>query len=209
MTAALMILSLVLALLFGARFLLAPPSWAGTWTKAGSVAALAALGPVLGVSPLVTLGLALGALGDFCLSRPGERAFLAGMAAFALGHLAYAWAFWQGTAPPILPALAVIALALSTEVWLAPFAGPMRWPVRGYAVVIALMALSVLTVGLGAPLLTLGAALFLLSDVLLALDLFTFAGRPTPRPWLKRAVWAIYWAGQVQILWGAAGVSGA
>lgn len=206
MTTGLMIVALALALTYGAHFVLAPPSWAGSAVKAGSVAVLAALGPVLGLPPLVTAGLALGALGDLFLSRPGERAFLAGMAAFAVGHLAYAWAFWQGTAPPLLPALAVVALALSTEVWLAPHAGPMRGPVRAYAVVIALMALSVLTLGLRAPLLTLGAGLFLLSDVLLALDLFTLAGRPSPRPWLKRAVWACYWTGQALILWGAAGL---
>ena len=44
---------------------------------------------------LIYLGLAFGALGDFALSRRGEPAFLAGMAAFVLGHLLYAYALWQ------------------------------------------------------------------------------------------------------------------
>ena len=43
---------------------------------------------------LVVPGLALGALGDFFLTRRAEAAFLAGMGAFAAGHLAYAgWMF--------------------------------------------------------------------------------------------------------------------
>ena len=56
--------------------------------------ALLALAAMLGGAPrAITLGLALGALGDFLLSRPGEATFLAGMGAFAAGHLAYVGGF--------------------------------------------------------------------------------------------------------------------
>ena len=34
------------------------------------------------------------AAGDFLLSRPGQKMFLAGMVAFAAGHLAYIAGFW-------------------------------------------------------------------------------------------------------------------
>ena len=66
---------------------------AGSLAKAGSVGMLAVIAGMVGLWPMA-LGLALGALGDFALSRRGQAAFLAGMAAFALGHLAYAAAFW-------------------------------------------------------------------------------------------------------------------
>lgn len=46
---------------------------------------------------LVPLGLALGALGDLMLALGGIGRFLAGVAAFGLGHLAYAGGFlWRG-----------------------------------------------------------------------------------------------------------------
>ena len=43
---------------------------------------------------LVVLGLALGAVGDLCLALGGMQRFLAGVAAFGVGHLAYAGGFF-------------------------------------------------------------------------------------------------------------------
>lgn len=93
------------------------------------------------ISPLIGLGLAFGALGDFTLTRRRKTAFLLGMAAFAAGHLAYSAAFWlraqtlTDTLPPAalsgLSLAALIALALlvlSTEIWLAPRTGSPHWP---------------------------------------------------------------------------------
>jgi uncharacterized membrane protein YhhN len=80
----------------------------------------------------VPLGLALGALGDLCLALKGERLFLAGVAAFGLGHLAYAGGFllrsgelgFDGLSVGEGLALAGLAgLLVSTEVWLAPRTG--------------------------------------------------------------------------------------
>ena len=56
--------------------------------KTGATAALALAGLAAGAPWAVVLGLVLGALGDFFLTRRAETAFLAGMAAFAAGHLA-------------------------------------------------------------------------------------------------------------------------
>src|SRR5690606_29686032 len=139
-----------LAVVYGARFAGAPPSAAKSAVKTGAVAARA--------PGLVAVGLALGALGDLFLSRPGTRAFLAGMAAFAAGHLAYAAEFLvPGAGPPLLPAAALLVLALSTEAWLAPRTGALRWPVRGYVAVITLMALAALTLPAGRGLALAGA----------------------------------------------------
>lgn len=171
---------------------------------------------------LIALGLAFGALGDFALTRRSQTAFLLGMAAFAAGHLAYIAAFWlraqtiadamPSTAMPSTTTLAaLIALAmllLSTEVWLAPRTGALRWPVRGYVVVIGLMGMAALLlvphpVTLGATYLRIGAALFILSDLLLALRLFVFPTGMTAHK-LSIALWPAYWLGQTLIFFGAA-----
>lgn len=169
---------------------------------------------------LIALGLAFGALGDFALTRRSQTAFLLGMAAFAAGHLAYIAAFWlraQSVADAVPPAApsglslaALIALALlllSTELWLAPRTGALRWPVRGYVIVIGLMGLTSLLLvphpeTAGATYLQIGAALFILSDLLLALRLFVFPIGTTAQK-LSIALWPAYWCGQLLILLGA------
>ena len=100
-------------------------SWAKSTIKTLPVLTLAIVGVFhLLLAPqgfwVIPLGLALGALGDLLLSRPSDRAFLAGMAAFAAGHLAYVAGFW-GRGGTLTgwewAALAVVAaLILSTEV---------------------------------------------------------------------------------------------
>ncbi len=160
---------------------------------------------VAGAPVLVVLGLGLGALGDYFLSRPGKAMFLAGMAAFAVGHLAYAL-YFIGLANPhslFWPlAVVLVLLAATTEIWLAPHTGALRWPVRGYVGVITLMGLAGLAQA--APLILVGVGLFILSDLLLALVLFVM---PKARfAWvLAVTLWATYWLGQFLILQGALG----
>lgn len=193
-------------------------SLTGALVKTASTGLLAGFGAV-GGWPLpwaILLGLTLGALGDFCLTRPSPRAFLAGMAAFALGHLAYGWSFLSRAteiAPlQLAPAqagagLALLTLLLSTELWLAPRTGALRWPVRGYVVVIGLMGFAAIALpphpeNLSAALICLGAALFILSDLLLALRLFVARSEAARRA-LALALWPAYWGGQLLILLGA------
>ncbi len=192
------------------RYAAAPPSWMKTWVKTGSVAALALAAPGLSAPWAITLGLALGAVGDFCLSRPGERAFLAGMGAFAAGHLAYLAAFvgFGATLPGAGAILGLLVLGASTELWLAPRTGALRWPVRGYVLIILAMALAAL--GLppegfaGQGLVLLGALSFVASDLILAVEMFVLPeGRL--RQIARRVLWVLYWGGQALILWGARG----
>ena len=126
---------------------------AGSLAKAGSVGMLAVIAGMVGLWPMA-LGLALGALGDSALSRRGQAAFLAGMAAFALGHLAYAAAFWGRAmsmqALAYWPFAVLLALLISTEFWLAPRTGDLRWPVRAYVVVIGIMAALAMALAPGA-----------------------------------------------------------
>lgn len=193
----------VTALWYGLRFCHARPSRAKTSVKTISVGALALTALATGAPTLVTLGLVLGAAGDFFLSLRGEKAFLAGMAAFAGGHLAYAAAFVAagGGMPGAALLVPLAALGLSTEVWLAPHTGALRWPVRGYVLVILFMAAAAFSLPSGPV--TLGAALFVLSDFILALDLFRY-GPDRPNVWRARGLWAAYWLGQALILLGMA-----
>lgn len=174
--------------------------------KTAAVAGLALSGLMLEAPGLVTAGLALGALGDFALSRPGHRALLAGMAAFALGHLAYAvWFLGSVAAPDALrlgAMLGLLLLMVSTRVWLLPFTGALAPAVAAYVGVIAAMGLLALASTNGTALA--GAALFILSDILLALALFRPVGL-VGRRLLSLALWPAYWGGQALILLGATG----
>jgi uncharacterized membrane protein YhhN len=109
---------------------------------------------------------------------PGDR-FVAGLASFLVAHLAYLYAFAGGrpaaSAPGLLVVVAVVAGVVLALLW--PGLGRLRVPVLFYVGVIALMAWSALARGwelrtaaalLGAA----GAALFMASDALLALDRF-------------------------------------
>ncbi len=162
---------------------------------------------------LVPLGLALGAIGDLCLALRGERWFLAGVAAFGLGHLAYAGGFLLQTAALGPDGLTVgeavglallLVLLLSTEIWLAPRTGGLRAPVRVYVALIGLMGLAALLLpqAPGREALRLGAALFVASDLMLAVQLFLARDAMTRRR-LALALWPAYWLAQALIARGA------
>ena len=193
-----------LALIYLIRFAGAAPSGAKSVVKVGSVGALVLAAPLLGAPWAIALGLALGALGDFWLSRRGEAALLAGMAAFGLGHLAYTAAFWQAGAggPGLLGAGALGALGLWAMAWLAPRAGGLKWPVRCYIAIILAMAAQ--ASGLpGHTLARIGAAAFVASDLILALEMFVLPEGGLRRA-AQRGLWALYWGAQAAILWGMA-----
>lgn len=180
---------------------------AGSVAKAAAVAALAVIAGVAGQWP-IALGLGLGTIGDFALSRRGQAAFLAGMAAFALGHLCYAAAFW-GAAGALTVGhwamlAALLAVLVSTEVWLAPRTGALRWPVRGYVVVIGLMAAVAIALApaAGRGVIWGGVGLFVASDLMLALRLFVVTD-PVRQRALSLVLWPAYWLGQALILLGS------
>ena len=167
---------------------------AAAWQAGAPVALIAALG--------------LSAIGDLALSRPGHAGLRPGLAAFGLAHLLYVLGFlslsglplWAALSAAPLAVAAMILLALSSEVWLAPFTGALRWPVRLYVVLFSLMLLASLTLPLSLAFIRIGAALFVLSDLLLALQLFRLSA---DGGWQRPAgvlVWTFYSAGQALIL---------
>ena len=68
----------------------------------------------------------------------------------------------------------------------------MKLPVGAYLTVILVMVLSALAIPEAAPILGLGAILFMFSDSIIALDKFR-----GPVPWRGVLVWTTYYGGQV------------
>ena len=186
-----------------------PPNWGRSFAKTIPLNALTAAAWMAGGPVFLVLGLAFSALGDFALSRPGMRAFIAGLAAFAAAHVFYLILFTalSGRGPYMafvdqtLLAFFLAWVAISAEIWLVPHTGPtLRWPVRTYILTITLMALAALTLPLGTV--AIGVAYFVASDVILAYRNFRMdpddplSGRAG---WL---LWGLYIAAQALILVG-------
>ena len=174
--------------------------------------ALFALAAVLGGgSWLLVLGLALGALGDLALSRKGEAAFMAGLGSFALAHLAYAVLFvgvdlrlalFDLTATRWLGVAALVIMAQSTVIWLLPFASGLKRPVAAYVAIITVMGVAALHLPVTHGLVMLGAGLFVLSDLVLSVELFRMEEDSPSTRIASHLVWPLYWIGQGLILVG-------
>ena len=179
-----------------------PESLLRSGVKTASVALLA-LAALPGGPVLLVLALVLCALGDWLLSRPGERAFMAGVGAFAAGHLTYIALFLSHPdADPALlltlPAPAVIAglLVLGGVMarLLAPRAGPLKIPVLAYIPIILGMGMAALALPGAAVLLA--ALTFIASDLVLATETFLLRDDHPARRWTPLAVWPLYWGAQ-------------
>lgn len=181
-----------------------PPSWWKTLLKALPVAALIVGAYANFAAPLVIAALALSLVGDIALSRPGDRAFLVGLVGFALAHVAYIVHFYDLAhgLPPMLVAVILGVLALSTEVWLSPYTGKFKWAVRTYVVLIALMGLMASAMP-ARDLAVTGAFLFILSDLLLAIQLFRLEKRSFFNVPISVVLWLAYLLAQVAIVIGA------
>jgi uncharacterized membrane protein YhhN len=122
------------------------------------------------------LGLVLCLVGDVALLGRTDRAFLIGLVAFLLGHLAYIAAFRRmPTDDPVWPAVALVAFVVGYAAWL--FIRPILQrsrrdgiPLLLYAVVVGSMA--ALAWVTGQVVMAVGASFFLLSDAVLAYDRF-------------------------------------
>jgi uncharacterized membrane protein YhhN len=156
---------------------------------------------------LVALGMTLGLVGDLLLADalPVTQGFLAGMAAFALGHIAYIIAILSLT-PQVQWAVAGIALLVGLTGWyLVVFRGGkdsmiLRWAALPYALLLATTAGVAVGLAIQTPAflpLALGAALFLASDLLVAGEQF---GRMR-FPHIGDAVWLTYGPAQMLIVY--------
>ena len=148
--------------------------------------------PAAGYALLVALGMSFGLLGDLSLAGwlPGGRQVIAGMAAFGLGHVCYIAAFLRyanlaGLHDGRRWAVLAVWLLVGLVGWyLIVYRGAARgdgltvehWIALPYALLLATTAglASGLALADGGLLpLALGAALFLLSDLILAGEMFS------------------------------------
>ena len=180
-----------------------PPDAKARAVKTAATLMLGIAALVADAPPAIALGLLAGAVGDFLLARQGAQSFLMGMFAFAAGHICYAiWMFTPENAASALWAIPVAAMALSTEYWLLPRTGELKIPVRAYVWIITAMAAAAATLPSSHSIAIAGAALFVISDLLLALRLFV-ANDAVNQKLLSKMVWPAYFIGQVLILIGS------
>ena len=134
---------------------------------------------------LVLAGLAFSWCGDMLLIGQSQKAFLAGLVAFLLAHVAYVSAFVQHgyhRGWTIGAAIPITVLAIAVWAWLAPYTpAHLSIPVRAYITVISLMVIFAFgTRGRGGSLLIVaGAVLFFLSDLSVAALRLVQTGYPT------------------------------
>ncbi len=173
---------------------LASVGFLGLATTAG------ALGTTYGRAVLAAL--ALSWLGDVFLLSSKSRLFLAGLAAFLLGHVAYGVAFIVHGQDPRASGVALAVLALPAIVvgrWLWPhLSAGFRPPVLAYiAVISAMLALACGAVAAGGhPVIAVAAAAFYLSDLAVARDRFVAPG-------FVNRVWGLplYYFAQLCLAW--------
>jgi uncharacterized membrane protein YhhN len=200
--------TILLAIAFASALVYAPmarraPSVLRTVAKTIPVTLFALVAWLAGAPLLLVAALALSAVGDAALAQDGDRAFMAGLGAFLLAHVAYAALFFaegEGIAaasPLVLAAIVVFAVGMGTL--LVRRAGPLAIPVAVYVAAIAAMGISAATLS---GLVLVGAALFMASDAILGGEKFLMADDSPTRSLAGLMVWVLYIAGQATILAG-------
>jgi len=149
----------------------------------------------------VDVGIGLSIVGDVALLWPGEGAFIVGLAAFLLAHVAYIVGFVSAAAWSTWLALVVLATSQSTffvlrAIW--PKTTGLHAPVMAYGLAITAMVTAAFGTVVGRlPLgwmAAAGAVLFYASDASLALNRFR---RPIPHAAFLTL--GLYWLGQIGI----------
>ncbi|GGE88281.1 lysoplasmalogenase [Mycetocola zhadangensis] len=147
---------------------------------------------------LLMIALLFSTVGDIALLGEGNTLFLIGLGAFLVAHIVYIAIFVGPTGrgwPRWWSAIFVVWFGILMAA-LVPHLDELLLPVVGYGVVIATMAIVSTRC---APRVMLGALLFLMSDSILALNLFV----PNLEMWQPDLlIMFTYLAGQGLIAWG-------
>ena len=150
----------------------------------------------------IVFGLVLSLGGDVALMFESDRAFLIGLVLFLLAHVVYSIAFTvpNGFHPQDLPGAVLLAVGVAVYLYLRPGLGTMKGPVILYILIICFMVNRAVSTFFGdaftttqAWLIALGAVLFWLSDLVLAINRFR-------RPFRLEALGLyLYYGGQLLI----------
>jgi uncharacterized membrane protein YhhN len=149
------------------------------------------------------VGLALSWVGDLFLTYRGRPAFLGGLVAFLVAHVAYIVAFLvRGVAGPLWPTgLVMLLVGVIILRWLRPHVdGQLRLPVTAYVVAITAMVLAAAATAQADAdwRIPVGAVAFCLSDVAVARDRFVAPG-------VVNRIWGLplYYGAQLLFAWSA------
>ncbi|HLK89566.1 MAG TPA: lysoplasmalogenase [Polyangia bacterium] len=164
--------------------------------------------PATRIADWAYVGIVLSVVGDIALLRTSKVAFLVGLGAFLLAHLAYIVAFF-GVAvwSPRLVVVALVMAVVTARLLQAIRAktAEIRGPTVAYGIVISAMVVAAwATVGgplPGAWMAAAGAVLFYASDASLALNQFG----PKKIPHAAFLTLGLYWIGQLGIALSARG----
>lgn len=199
------------AIAYGVLYMRRPPSLTRALIKTGALAAWAAAFATTGrPSPLV-LAFIFSAIGDFALAFDKRWTLGAGIFAFLLAQLLYLlsffglWIMAVEQAPLwfcLAASIAVALLAGAYLAWLAPKLGWLALGIVPYAAAITAMTAMSFWIDWRAWPAMAGAVLFMISDGLIAYELFRLPPDSAQRRWTVPAIWWTYIAAQALIAIG-------
>ncbi|MGQ0532988.1 MAG: lysoplasmalogenase family protein, partial [Caulobacteraceae bacterium] len=199
------------AVAYGAYFLRRPPSLVRALVKTLFMAAFAAALISAKAPPPFVLAILLSALGDFFLAFDKKWILPFGILSFLLAQLLYVlmftaiW-FFSGDNAPLLPRYiamgAVIVTAIVFLVWMAPKLGWMALGVVPYAIAVTGMGVAAMWLPWEGWPAMLGAVSFLVSDFVLAAELFRLEPDDRARNITTPVVWWTYATAQMLIITG-------
>jgi len=202
----LLLIAVLCGFVYGLFWLSQDTTWIRSILKTLPVTLLAVTAVDSSLPLLLIFAFCLSATGDAFLSRTGDKSFLAGLSAFLLAHLAYAFLFL--TNPPSQ------AIAPDTKIWVWLFTclliisvlislwrhlGHMKIAVFIYSLTIGAMNIAAWTSGQN-KLLLCGVALFVFSDIVLAHGLFVWKNVKV-KNLASIIVWYSYFPAQILILY--------
>lgn len=158
---------------------------------------------------IVVAGLVFGLLGDVCLNlrfvmeKAGQKVFLAGIAAFLVGHILYLVALIPLAAKVWVWLLSGVLVAAALLYWiLTSVEAEKAFKAFGVVYIGAVVLMTAVSIGVfvtrhtsGSLLYMVGAVLFTLSDIILIFNTFTKDGKA----WMRPANLLLYYLGQLLI----------
>jgi uncharacterized membrane protein YhhN len=188
----------------------APASLRRAAVKTCAIALLALIAIAMKGPPLLIAALILSAIGDFLLALENEKSFQAGLGSFLLAQIILIGLFASHFGSDMLWAaepwrmyVGFAACAHSAVlIWILVRKLPpnLTAQVGAYGVVITFMALAALAFAPG--LAVVGAALFYVSDTLIAFERFLLKTEVNQHPLVSPLVWITYYLAQALIMLG-------
>jgi uncharacterized membrane protein YhhN len=208
---ALAALGLAAAVAYGLYFLRRLPTWLRAGVKTLAIGAPAAGFIIAGAPFPLVLALVASALGDFFLAFDKKWVLPLGILSFLIAQLVYfviftaIW-FFSGDNSPLWPRYlamgALIATTIIFLIWMAPRLGWMAFGVVPYSTAITGMAAMAMWLPWDGWPAMLGAVLFVVSDFVLATELFRLPQDAPVRRVTAPVVWWTYVAAQALIVAG-------